>query len=204
MSSPKSTFDKASLWQQLCAAWKRCKTPVDSDTESTFTSHLPRPAIRWLDEGKLALRAFDFGSDADAVCSFQQETYQLNFEDFQYTPDFARAFRHDLRRAARDGNNGLFVLQQPGETQVCGFMWLLLYQNHWTCERYGYVNNLYLTAPLRGRGLGHELMRHAEDYFRAHQVHLVRLSVTAANHAAAQLYESSGYQTLRWEMEKRL
>jgi hypothetical protein len=68
---------------------------------------LPRPALRWVAEGRVALRAFDFDADADAVCTFQPETYGLNFPDFEYSASFAGAFRHDLRRAALDSHNAL-------------------------------------------------------------------------------------------------
>jgi ribosomal protein S18 acetylase RimI-like enzyme len=201
---PKSTFRKISPWQWIRAAWEVCKSPECTASPSTFTSPLPRAAIRWVDEGRVALRPFDFDNDANAVASFQQETYSLNFEDFRYTDNFARAFRHDLRRAAWDDNNGLFVLQQHPSGEVGGFLWLIVYQNHWTGERYGYVNNLYLSPALRGRGLGRELMTQVDDFFRKRGVHSVRLSVTVSNEAATHLYESCGFRTTRWEMEKKI
>lgn len=203
-SPPKSIFGKVSLWQLLRVAWERRKTPENGAGKSTFATPMPRAPLRWLDEGRVALRPFDFCRDADVVCDFQKETYALNFEDFQYTENFARAFRHDLRRAAMDTNHGLFVLQQHPHGKVMGFLWLIVYQNHWTGDQYGYVNNLYLSTSHRGRGLGRELMAQTDDFFRGRGVRMVRLSVTVANEAATHLYESCGYRTTRWEMEKKL
>ncbi len=200
---PKSTFGRLPLWHWLRAAWEVCKSPECTVRKSTFTP-LPRPAIRWIDEGRVALRPFDFDNDADAVCDFQKETYSLNFEDFRYTDTFARAFRHDLRRAALEPNNGLFVLQQHTSNEITGFLWVIVYQNHWTNEHYGYVNNIYLSPSLRGRGLARELMAQVDDFFRSRGVRSVRLSVTVSNQAATHLYESCGFQTTRWEMEKKL
>ena len=202
-SPPKSTFGDTPLRHWLRVAWEAIKSPECQSRKSTFTP-LPRPAIRWIDEGRVALRPFDFENDAEAVCNFQNETYSLNFEDFRYTDNFARAFRHDLRRASLDANNGLFVLQHQPSCEVAGFLWLIVYQNHWTNDNYGYVNNMYLSPSLRGRGLGRELMAQSDEFFRGRGVHSVRLSVTVSNEAATHLYESCGFKTVRWEMEKKL
>jgi len=163
---------------------------------------LPRPALRWLGPaGRIALREFDFETDADSVCAFQEETYTLNFPDFRYTESFASAFRHDLRRAGLDPHHGLFVLD---EGAIIGFLWLVICENNWTGERYGYVNNLYLTPARRGMELGDELMAQADLFFRSRRIKRVRLTVTSANSAATRLYARCGYAVTRWEMEKEL
>jgi ribosomal protein S18 acetylase RimI-like enzyme len=163
---------------------------------------LPRPALRWVGPaGRIAVREFDFASDADIVCSFQQETYVLNFPDFHYTDSFAAAFRHDLRRAALDPHHGLFVLDSA---QVVGFLWLVICENTWTGERYGYINNVYVAPTQRGGGLGRELMRQADAFFRSRGIKRARLTVTSSNDVAAELYRNCGYEVARWEMEKEL
>ncbi|MBV9468065.1 MAG: GNAT family N-acetyltransferase [Abitibacteriaceae bacterium] len=164
--------------------------------------NLPRPALRWLGAaGRIALREFDFEADSAAVCSFQEETYSLNFPDFRYNHSFAAAFRHDLRRAALDPQHALFVLD---EGEVVGFLWLVICQNTWTGERYGYVNNLFIKDARRGQGLAREMMQQADVFFRSRRIKRVRLTVTASNAPAAHLYAQSGYTTTRWEMEKEL
>ena len=163
---------------------------------------LPRPALRWVGNGhRTALREFDFAADSNAVCAWQQETYSLNFPDFRFTDSFAAAFRHDLRRAALDPHHGIFVLD---EGELSGFLWLVICENTWTGERYGYVNNLYLTPQRRGAGLARELMQQAEKWFRERGIKRARLTVTTSNESACHLYENCGYGTTRWEMEKEL
>jgi GNAT superfamily N-acetyltransferase len=163
---------------------------------------LPRPALKWIGPaGRTALREFDFASDADRICSWQEETYSTNFADFQYNDSFAAAFRHDLRRAALDPHHGLFVLD---EGELVGFLWLVICENTWTRERYGYVNNLYIAPTRRKGGLAHELMDHADTWFRNHRIKRARLTVTVANADACKLYERCGYDVARWEMEKDL
>jgi ribosomal protein S18 acetylase RimI-like enzyme len=163
---------------------------------------LPRPAMRWVGPaGRAALRPFDFDADANAVCAFQEETYSLNFPVFRYDPAFAAAFRQDLRRASLDGQHGLFVLD---ESRLIGFLWIVICHNSWTNERFGYVNNLYIVPERRGLGLGRELMKHSDDFFRSRGVKIARLTVTATNEAACALYSAAGYTTERFEMEKEL
>jgi ribosomal protein S18 acetylase RimI-like enzyme len=166
---------------------------------------MPRPALRWIAEGRIALRAFDFDADADLVCAFQPETYGLNFPDFQYSPSFAGAFRHDLRRAALDPHHALFVLDDARESSaLAGFLWVVVCQNNWTGERYGYINNLFVAPHRRTQGLGGELMRQADEFFRTRGIKRVRLTVTSSNAAAVALYQRCGYHVQRWEMEKEL
>ncbi len=165
-----------------------------------------RPFLRRINaDPRVGLRVFDWSADAEIVSEWQRETYALNFPDFGYTPEFAAAFRHDLRRAALDENNGLFVLSEldshNGE-QLCGFVWVVLCHNNWTSERYGYINNLYIAPSRRGHGLSDELMSYAESWFRERRVSKLRLTVTSTNVNACRLYERLGYQTQRFEMEK--
>ena len=186
---------------------------------------LPSPPLRLVAGNRIALRAFDWNADADCVAIWQRETYALNFPDFTYTADFEAAFRHDLRRAGLDENNGLFVLDNlpgasvpgasvpgasvPGasvpETApggLCGFLWVVLCHNNWTGEHYGYVNNLYILPARRGQALSDELLNYAESWFRERGVSKMRLTVTTSNLAACRLYGRMGYQTQRLEMEK--
>ena len=162
----------------------------------------PRGTVRRLGADGLALRVFDWESDTPAVCEFQHDTYALNFPGYEFTRHFDEAFRHDLRRATLDGQHRLFVLEDGGG--VCGFLWIVVCENNWTGERYGYINNIYVTPQWRGRGLGQELMAHADEQFRAQGVRRARLTVTASNQQAVALYEAAGFGVTRWEMEKEL
>ncbi len=192
------TIMKALSWRTLFAPRQSPAPPVAP----------ARPLLRRVEsQPRLGLREFDWNADADIIAEWQRETYALNFPDFGYTPEFAAAFRHDLRRAALDENNGLFVLSEldshKGET-LCGFVWIVLCHNNWTGERYGYINNLYVEPARRGQGLSDELLLYAEGWFRERRVTRLRLTVTSTNVAAYRLYERMGYTTQRFEMEKEI
>mgnify|MGYP002777105970 CR=1 FL=1 len=180
-------------------------TPHAPPDEPRFRP-LPRAAIRWIGpQNSVALRPFEWNTDAETICQWQRETYALNFPSFRFTPEFAAAFRLDLRRATLDQNHGLFVLDDgPGGGGTCGFLWLVLCVNSWTSERYGYVNNIYVAPEKRGLHLAQELLSHGELWFRSRRANRMRLTVTASNDAALHLYERSGFQTERFEMEKEI
>jgi ribosomal protein S18 acetylase RimI-like enzyme len=185
-------------------------TPASTPALKARSHIMPRPVIRWVGEGRIALRGFDFETDGAAICNFQEETYTLNFPDFQYTAAFANAFRYDLRRASLDPNHGIFVLDDGRETppgksgNIAGFLWVVITQNTWSLERYGYINNLYIAPERRGTGLGRELMKYADEFFRARGIRRVRLTVTQSNESAVALYRACGYDVDRWEMRKDL
>ena len=185
-------------------SWRALFAPRQSDESPKAPA---RPLLRRIEaQPRVGLRAFDWNADAEIMGEWQRETYALNFPDFAYTPEFAAAFRHDLRRAALDENNGLFVLTELSADNcagnLCGFIWVVLCHNNWTGENYGYINNLYVAPARRGHGLSDELMSHAETWFRERRVSKLRLTVTATNVAACRLYERLGYETQRFEMEK--
>ena len=154
-------------------------------------------------EKNIALRSFAWEADADSVCSWQRETYALNFPDFKITAEFTGAFRHDLRRAFLDGNHALWILDDP-YSGPCGFIWVVLCTNSWTNERYGYVNNVFVEATHRGGHLGEELLEHAAEWFRTRKVERLRLTVTGSNASALRLYERAGFVVERLEMERGL
>ena len=166
------------------------------------TTAAPRGILCRLGSDGLALRAFDWESDSAAVCEFQHDTDALNFPGYQFTSHFDQAFRHDLRRAMLDNLHHLFVLEDG--SGVCGFLWIVICENNWTGERYGYLNNIYVAPPRRGRGLGKALMAHADEVLRAQGVQKARLTVTSSNQSAVALYEAAGFSKTRWEMEKEL
>ena len=205
---------KSLPWRlRIPARWPERKSGVEAVGVATLPARvpqmpalraLPRPALRWVGTGgKIALRPFDWNSDADAICQWQTETYALNFPNFHFTEAFSSAFRHDLRRAILDDQHGIFVLDEgPSGGKSCGFIWLVVCQNSWTNERYGYINNLYVSPEKRGQDLASTLLDFSNDWFKTRRISKLRLTVTASNAAACRLYEKNGYGVTRLEMER--
>ena len=67
-----------------------------------------------------------------------------------------------------------------------------------------WIWDVLIEPEQRGRGLGREAMRLAEEHARAQGAHSIGLNVFAFNAAARGLYESLGYETASVRMRKRL
>ena len=152
--------------------------------------------------GEPVMRPFNWDRDAETVIAFQEDNFSLNFSDFIMTHRFEESFRADLRRAANDRSQGLFVIEVDG--QLVAFLWLVILANNWTGERYGYINNLYVRPEFRHQGLGTQCMEKAESFFRSRGIRKVRLTVSCGNAAAVSLYQKMGYGTIRFDMEKEI
>jgi ribosomal protein S18 acetylase RimI-like enzyme len=66
----------------------------------------------------------------------------------------------------------------------------------------GYVNLFYLIPEYRNKGLGKELIRYAERFFRQFNVSEYHLRVSPTNKRAIRLYNNYGLVKLREENEK--
>ncbi|TDK61760.1 GNAT family N-acetyltransferase [Bacillus salipaludis] len=56
----------------------------------------------------------------------------------------------------------------------------------------GYVDLFYLIPEYRGKGLGEDLIRYAENFFKEINVYEYQLRVSSANQRAIRLYTNSG------------
>lgn len=71
-------------------------------------------------------------------------------------------------------------------------------------KRYGFMAELFVKSGHRNRGIGQELVRHAEDYARSLGDYKMELKVLAPNEAARRFYESCGYTPRVVVMRKHL
>lgn len=97
----------------------------------------------------------------------------------------------------------LLVARKDG--RVVGFAMLHvetgLYQQDATR---GIVDNVFVEASSRDSGIGSALLEAAEDHLLEAGADVVSLSVLAANEGARRLYERSGYDPHRIELEKHV
>lgn len=86
----------------------------------------------------------------------------------------------------------LWVAQRDGA--VAGYLAVTLgfsleYRGH-----DAFIDELYIAESARGRGLGTEALRIAEEYCRAHGVNALHLEVETHRAAARELYRRSGFE----------
>lgn len=88
------------------------------------------------------------------------------------------------------------VLVYEGEA-LAGYVYLTLCYSAEVGGRCLFIEEIFLNAPFRGRGLGREIMEWMEAEYP--DVRRLRLEVTEVNQSAIRLYEKSGYQYLRYD-----
>ena len=66
------------------------------------------------------------------------------------------------------------------------------------------IEELYLDAPYRNRGIGQQILREIFEYARQQQCEEISLSVDAANTAAFSLYQKLGFSIRSYGMKLKL
>ena len=109
-------------------------------------------------------------------------------------------------RRATERSGRVFVADAGG--RVVGFVcvWLRNQEDELINApgEYAYVSDLIVTAEFRGRRLGYELLRAAEDFARAGGLPRLKLGVLARNTVARRLYENFGFEASAVFLTKEL
>ena len=147
------------------------------------------------------IRDLRWETDAEAVMSFQTETYEVNFPGFQATPAFLRDYEESLREGHRSRRERMFVAELEG--RIVGFLWLAITPTM-TDPRGGHIKNIHVVPELRRQGLATRLMEKADQWFERMGAKTAQLSASVCNEAATALYEKMGYRPVRVRMEKKL
>jgi ribosomal protein S18 acetylase RimI-like enzyme len=99
-------------------------------------------------------------------------------------------------------------VEVPGNSSVgrqpVGCIWLGNAIDQVRGDRHAHIFLLYVMPEHRRRGMGSELMRHAEDWARARGDRQIGLQVFQSNQPALALYHQLGYQNQSLWMVKSL
>lgn len=98
---------------------------------------------------------------------------------------------------------GHLVLQAVVGSTPVGRVWIGLDHPRGTVGS-AFLYDIELEEEHRGRGLGRQLLRAAEDVVRTHGLHALELNVFGANTRAVHLYSSAGYTVTTQQMRKPL
>jgi ribosomal protein S18 acetylase RimI-like enzyme len=121
-------------------------------------------------------------------------------------------------KPAKDGKErfGFFVLQRlkepewlillaiKGEVPI-GFLMgsIMEYPRVFAESRFGFIQDMVVTAACRGQGVGRELFLASLDWFTAQKVSRVELQVAAVNDEAQAFWQKMGFRDFlhRWARE---
>ncbi|MCL2786737.1 MAG: GNAT family N-acetyltransferase [Methanomassiliicoccaceae archaeon] len=107
---------------------------------------------------------------------------------------------------AMEGNmmrSELFILEDPDKERK-GVLWMGISRDQFTCEETGYLLELFVSADIRGKGIGKALIGCAEEWCRQHGLLSLTLNVGSVNTAARDIYEHAGFGERSTVLRKRL
>jgi ribosomal protein S18 acetylase RimI-like enzyme len=96
----------------------------------------------------------------------------------------------------------LFSARVAGETEPIGMVWLEMRERG--AKRSAYIYDIQVAEAHRGRGLGAQTLRKAEEAAAAMGAERISLNVMGWNHAARALYEKAGFHITGMGMTKAL
>jgi ribosomal protein S18 acetylase RimI-like enzyme len=134
------------------------------------------------------------------VLEFQFEVYEGNFPGFRVDREFRDDYTRDIRRAAGDPGEMLYVLEQ--DRQLVGFIWGAMMATL-VDDRVGYIKNVYVAPHLRGSGEAQRLMDAIEEWMWDQGAEKIMLDASVINARAVAFYEKLGYDVERVRMVKR-
>lgn len=106
-------------------------------------------------------------------------------------------------------NPDAVILLMEMSKQPIGFVEVYMKQDDTSNQasvpyRYGYVQSLFVTAPLRGKGLGRRLLASAEQWAQERDGTLVKLDAWEFAAGPLGFYEKNSYKTLKRTLIKAL
>jgi len=99
-----------------------------------------------------------------------------------------------LETIANDPNNFVFVCQV--DNIVCGTAFLTLCLDAmFGSQPYGVLENVVVNETLRGKGIGSQLLAHAEEVCRARDCSKMMLMSTTTRESAHRFFEQQGFSS---------
>lgn len=148
---------------------------------------------------QLTFRRYDHAVDWSVVARYHKEHHGLNFPGQKLLLEDMQEKAAEAAAVEPEGMNILTFENMP-----CGFLWLQTMEHKFYGGRIGIVRYVHLDNGYRGKGLSHQLMAFADQYFLSRNVSIVELGTHVSNEAAINLYKSHRFEPYRLIMIKRL
>ncbi|MGE7184123.1 GNAT family N-acetyltransferase [Peribacillus sp. NPDC006672] len=147
----------------------------------------------------MIFRTIDTDKDKDIIIKFRKDSFVVSFGSEDGFGD-ENSYLKQMKERVRKFPDGQVIIEKDQEP--IGQMELQIREYEGT--EIGYVNLFYLIPEYRSKGLGKELVRYAENFFRQFNVSEYHLRVSPDNQRAIRLYTNSGMMKIREENEKYL
>ncbi|WP_342602913.1 GNAT family N-acetyltransferase [Peribacillus sp. FSL E2-0159] len=136
---------------------------------------------------KLIFRTIDTDKDKDIIVKFRKDSFVVSFGSEDGFGD-ENTYLQRMKERVCKFPEGQVIIEKDQEPIGQMELQIRAYEE----TEIGYVNLFYLIPDYRSKGLGKELVRYAENFFRQFNVSEYHLRVSPDNHRAIRLYTSSG------------
>jgi ribosomal protein S18 acetylase RimI-like enzyme len=98
--------------------------------------------------------------------------------------------RHEME------NKDSRVMVALDDNRVIGYMMAMIreYPPVWRRERYGFIDEMAVTAAFRRRGAATKLLEEALEWFKAEKIDMVELTVAAKNNIGYSFWKKHGFR----------
>jgi ribosomal protein S18 acetylase RimI-like enzyme len=171
-----------------------------------LTSHIPQS--RYLTSMKIKIRKAT-SQDIDTVIELAVEMVvhsvsPLRFATHKEIQEFRKKDLTVLRDFEKYGHIGIFIAEDE-ERHFLGHVIVVSGDvESSTGEKQGWIFDLSIKKEWWGKGIGKELMSHAEKFIKEHGLKYIGMGVTTSNFRAVRFYKDLGYIEERKRMIKRL
>jgi GNAT superfamily N-acetyltransferase len=157
---------------------------------------------------KVDIRTYrDTDSLAIERCLTALQQFEMTLEQNRADPlQYAPGYREHLLAKCHESAGRIFVAEMEGD--IVGFVCVLARADSGSLtekfREHAYVTDLVVLPAHRGTGIGHNLLRTAEEYVASLGSSELAVDVLAANDAALRFYGESGYRTAEVHLVKKL
>ena len=138
------------------------------------------------------------------IFEFQKEEYQRLPHYWEPPEKATKPYVDYLIKNLEKDSGKLFVAEMDGK--VVGIVAVSIDEEKSPCvalKKHGYISDIAVLKEYRGRGIGKELLKRAEEFTKESGFEFIHLDVTIDN-PAVDFYHSQGWTDQGIRMEKKL
>jgi len=141
----------------------------------------------------ISVRSF-VPSDRNFILSLVSRFSEFELPDWRESDDIDNTNRLALIKAMEqpEPESAIFIAEDETDG-LAGFIHLQTRIDYFSGEKQGYISDVAVDSSFEGRGIGHMLLKTAENWSREQGYALLTLFVFAGNTHALRVYEKNGF-----------